>query len=225
MTILLASSIGNRLENGSRAMLKVLGRTSSINVRKVLWTCAELGLEPERADWGTGFRNVTEPDFVALNPNAQIPVLIDEDFVLWESNTIIRYLCNRGGGAALYPAEARARAQVDQWIDWQASELNPAWVYAFQALVRKSPHHDDPAQIGRSVAQWTRMMTILDRQLTKTGGHVADLDFSLADIPLGLSVVRWFATPIDHPPLSAVDAYVERLKTREGFNAFGPGYL
>ncbi len=204
--------------------MKLLGRVSSLNVRKVLWTCVELGLEPGREDWGTGFRDVTEPDFVALNPNAQIPLLIDDGFVLWESNTIIRYLCNAYGGDGIYPADARTRARVDQWIDWQATELNGAWVYAFQACVRKSPLHTDPVLIERSVGQWTRMMTILDDQLTRTGGHVAGAGFSLADIPVGLSVMRWFATPIAHKPLPAVDAYVERLKARPGFAAYGPGF-
>lgn len=204
--------------------MKILGRVSSLNVRKVLWTCAELGLEPEREDWGTGFRAVTEPGFVALNPNAQIPVLVDGDFVLWESNTIIRYLCNGYGGDRLYPAEAKARACVDQWIDWQASELNPSWVYAFQAIVRNSPLHADAALVERSLRQWTQMMTILDHQLEMTDGHVAGVDFSLADVPVGVSVARWFATPIRHKPLPAVDAYLERLKARPGFQAFGPGY-
>lgn len=205
-------------------MFKVLGRVSSLNVRKILWTCAELGLDVAREDWGTGFRDVTEPGFVALNPNAQIPVLIDGDFVLWESNTIIRYLCNAHGGGALYPAEAKARACADRWIDWQASELNPSWGYAFQAIVRKSPLHADPALIERSIEQWTHMMTILDGQLERTGGHVAGAGFSLADVPVGVSVARWLATPIAHKPLPAVDAYVERLRSRPGFQAFGNGY-
>jgi glutathione S-transferase len=204
--------------------MKVLGRVSSLNVRKVLWTFAELGLEPEREDWGMGFRDVTDPGFVALNPNAQIPVLIDGDFVLWESNAIIRYLCNAHGGANLYPSDARARARIDQWIDWQATELNASWVYAFQALVRKSPSHNDPGLIARSVAQWTHMMTLLNDQLAKTGGHVTGADFTLADVPVGLSAMRWFATPLDHKPLPAVDAYVERLKQRAGFTAYGPGF-
>jgi len=204
--------------------MKVLGRVSSLNVRKVLWTCAELGLEPEREDWGMGFRHVTEPSFIALNPNAQIPVLVDGDFVLWESNTIVRYLCNAHGGNGLYPSDAPARARVDQWIDWQATELNSSWVYAFQALVRKSPSHTDPDLVARSVAQWTHTMTILDDQLARTGSYVAGSTFSLADVVIGLSVMRWFATPLDHKPLPAVAAYVERLKQRPGFTAYGPGF-
>lgn len=124
-------------------MLRILGKASSINVRKVLWTCAELALPFELEEWGSGFKPTDTPAFLALNPNAMVPVIQDEDFTLWESNTIIRYLATRHGANALYPAEARARARVDQWIDWQASDLNSAWRYAFLSLVRRSPQHQD----------------------------------------------------------------------------------
>ena len=120
-------------------MLRILGKASSINVRKVLWTCAELTLPFELEEWGSGFKPTDTPAFLALNPNAMVPVIQDEDFTLWESNTIIRYLATRHGANALYPAEARARARVDQWIDWRASDLNSAWRYAFLSLVRRSP--------------------------------------------------------------------------------------
>lgn len=105
-------------------MLRILGKATSINVRKVLWTCAEIGLPFEREDWGTTFKSTDTPEFLAMNPNAMVPVIQDGDFTLWESNTIIRYLVTRYGEASVYPAEARARARIDQWIDWQASDLN-----------------------------------------------------------------------------------------------------
>ena len=124
-------------------MLRILGKASSINVRKVLWTCAELDLPFEREEWGSGFQSTRSAEFLALNPNAMVPVIRDGDFTLWESNSIIRYLTTRYGDGALYPAEARARARVDQWIDWQASDLNRAWGYAFMSLVRLSSAHQD----------------------------------------------------------------------------------
>ncbi|HCW47770.1 MAG TPA: glutathione S-transferase, partial [Erwiniaceae bacterium] len=100
-------------------MLKILGRASSINVRKVLWLCDELGLTYQREEWGEGFKSTHDARFLALNPNAMIPVIQDDDFILWESNTIIRYLANRYSGEWLYPTPPRERARVDQWIDWQ----------------------------------------------------------------------------------------------------------
>src|ERR1700761_5627868 len=112
-------------------MLQILGKVSSINVRKVLWTCAELNLPFEQEDWGSGFRSPDTAEFLALNPNAMVPVIKDDGFVLWESNSIIRYLALRYGGTQLYPEHPQERARVDQWIDWQAAELNRAWSYAF----------------------------------------------------------------------------------------------
>ncbi|AYZ63152.1 glutathione S-transferase [Burkholderia multivorans] len=202
-------------------MLHILGKIPSINVRKVLWLCAELDLPFEREDWGAGFRSTGDPAYLALNPHGLVPVIKDDDFVLWESNTIIRYLANRYGGEALYPAEPQARARIDQWIDWQASDLNRSWVFAFQGLVRKSPDHQNPDGIAKSIADWTKHMRVLNAQLDATGAFVAGERFTLADIPIGLSVNRWLGTPFEHPDFPAVTRYVERLAARPGFEAYG----
>jgi glutathione S-transferase len=201
-------------------MLKILGKASSINVRKVLWTCAELNLPFEREDWGTGFRSTQTPAFLSLNPNGLVPVIKDGDFVLWESNTIIRYLASRYGGAHLYPADPLMRAAVDQWMDWQATDLNRSWSYAFLALVRQSAAHQAQAEIAASIASWTAHMRILDGQLQATGAFVAGKQFSLADIPVGLSVNRWFSTPFEHTPFPAVSEYFERLRERPGYGDY-----
>lgn len=202
-------------------MLKILGKASSINVRKVLWTCTELNLPFIREDWGTGFQPTNDPAFLALNPNAMVPVIQDGDFVLWESNSIIRYLAAQYGGQPLYPAEPQRRARVDQWMDWQATDLNRSWVYAFMALARQSAAHQDAASIEASRQGWTHTMQILDQQLARTGAYVAGDAFTLADIPIGLSVNRWFSTPFDKPALGFVTAYQERLVEREGYRLYG----
>lgn len=197
-------------------MLKIIGKDSSINVRKVLWTCMELDLPFARQDWNDSH--------AVLNPNGLVPVLVDEGLVLWESNTICRYLCGKHvqkGGGALLPAGARARARVEQWMDWQATDLNTAWRYAFMALVRNSPAFQDGAQLEAGVASWNRHIGILDAQLRATGAHVAGSAFTLADVVLGLSVNRWMMTPMDKPDYRHVAAYYDRLTERPGFRAFG----
>jgi glutathione S-transferase len=203
-------------------MLKILGRTSSINVRKVLWTCDELGLAYEREDWGAGFASTRSPEFLALNPNGLIPVLLDEQGALYESNTICRYLANRYSGHHLLPAEPRPRAVVEQWMDWQATELNDSWRYAFNALARGTPGYDDAARIAASVEAWNTAMAVLDQRLATTAAHAAGHDFSLSDVVLGLSVHRWLRTPMTRADLPAVTAYYARLKQRP---AFGPWAL
>ena len=197
--------------------MRVLGRTSSINVRKVLWTLDELGLAYEREDWGAGFASTDRPEFRALNPNGLIPVLIDDQGPLWESNTLCRYLAHRHGDGALLPADPRGRAGVEQWMDWQATELNGAWRYAFLALARRAPGFDDPAQIADSAKAWNRQMTLLADQLDKTSAYAAGEAFTLADVVLGLSVHRWLATPIERADLPAVTAYYQRLRARAAF--------
>lgn len=198
-------------------MLRVLGKASSINVRKVLWTCDEIGRPFAVEECATD-----TAEFRALNPNGLVPVIVDGDFVMWESNTIIRYLANASPAASLYPAEARARAQVDRWIDWQATEFNTSWRYAFQALVRKSPDHTDAAEIEASVRDWSRAVAIVNGQLSRTGGFIAGPAFTLSDIPIGLSINRWFMTPIaPRPSFRAVAAYYEHLSERPGFIRHG----
>ncbi|NNG24028.1 glutathione S-transferase family protein [Telluria aromaticivorans] len=194
-------------------MLKIIGKDSSINVRKVLWTCAELGLPFEREDWQAGH--------AALNPNALVPVLVDDGVVLWESNTICRYLCTQYGDGALLPNDAKSRARVEQWMDWQATDLNTAWRYAFMALVRNSPAYQEPAQIAASIAAWNRHLGILDDQLGATGVYALGGSFTLADVVLGLSVNRWMMTPIDKPGYRYVAAYYDRLAERPGFREYG----
>ena len=202
-------------------MLKILGKPTSINVRKVLWLCEELALPCELETWGAGFRSPDTAEFRALNPNALVPVLVDGDAVLWESNTICRYLAGRHGRTDLLPAAPLARARIEQWMDWQAGELNNAWRYAFMSLVRQSPAHQDAQAVAASAASWNRHMEILERQLEKAGDHVAGPAFTLADVGLGLSVNRWMMTPIERPALPRVQAYYDRLATRPGFRLHG----
>jgi glutathione S-transferase len=198
-------------------MLEVLGRTSSINVRKVLWTCAEIGRPFAREDWGIGFRPTSDASFTALNPNALVPVVRDGDLVLWESNTICRWLAAEAGRTDLLPSAPRARADVERWMDWQAGDLNTAWRYAFMGLVRKSAEHQDGAAIATSVAAWNRLMTMLDAQLQRSSAFVIGDGFTLADIVLGLSTHRWLATPIERPALPTLQAWYGRLRGRAVF--------
>jgi glutathione S-transferase len=194
-------------------MLRILGKATSINVRKVLWTCVELGIPFVREDKGAE---------LALNPNAMVPVIVDGDLVLWESNTICRYLAGRtDAGAALLPHEPMARAQVELWMDWQATELNNAWRYAFMALVRNSPAHGDPVQVANSIAQWNRHMGMLEGQLKKTGAFAAGPAFSLADVVLGLSANRWLMTPMERLACPAIQAWTELLRQRPGCREWG----
>jgi len=193
-------------------MLELYGKPTSINVRKVLWLCAGLDL---------AVQHHAAPDaglLRGLNPNAQVPVLREGDFVLWESNSICRYLATRAGRDDLLPVEPQARARVEQWMDWQATDLNAAWRHVFMARVRGHADYPDDARAEASLAQWSRLMAMLDAQLARHA-HVAGDDFTLADIVLGLSAQRWRSTPGGKPVLANVDAWFERLRRQPGFAA------
>ena len=196
-------------------MLELYGKPTSINVRKVLWLCAGLDL-PLHHD------PAPAPELLAaLNPNRQVPVLRDGGFVLWESNSICRYLAARAGRDDLLPAAAQPRARVEQWMDWQASDLNSAWRQVFMARVRQHPDYPDDARAEASLAQWNRLMGVLDAQLADGRAHVTGSAFTLADIVLGLSTQRWRSTPGSTPGstprLPNVEAWFERLRQQPGF--------
>ena len=202
-------------------MLRILGKSTSINVRKVLWTCTELGQPYELEQWGSGFRDTSDSAFLALNPNALVPVMVDDDFVLWESNSICRYLASTRSRTDLLPASPAARARVEQWMDWQATQLNSSWRYAFMSLIRRSPAHTDPTAVQVSIRDWNRGMALLDGQLAQSGAFVVGDGFTLADIVIGLSVHRWFSTPMERPALARVEAYYDRLSQHPGFLLHG----
>lgn len=203
-------------------MLRILGKASSINVRKVLWTCREIGIGYVREDWGSGFAPTDTPEFRAMNPNGLVPVIEDEEGVLWESNTICRYLAGKHGRTDLLPERPRGRALVERWMDWQATDLNASWRDPFMGLVRRHPDFQDPARIAAGTRGWNANMAILDRQLASTGAFAAGAVFTLADVVLGLSVNRWVMTPLEtRPELPAIAAYYDLLAERPGFREHG----
>ena len=174
-------------------MRKLLGRANSSNVMKAVWLLEELGLPYERTDVGGPFGGTDTPEYRALNPNGVVPTLVEDDFVLWESNAVIRYLCAANApGNAMWPDDLRARASIDRWMDWQQTTLNRPQSAVFQGLVRTAPDRRDQAAIAAATAEAARCWTLLDGILSKVL-FVAGPVFTLADIALGVHVhrVRW----------------------------------
>ena len=108
------------------------------------WTCDEIGIAYAREDWGTGFRSTKEAEFQALNPKSLVPVVLDGDIVLTESSAICRYLAAKHGRTDLLPLDPAARAGVELWMDWQIADLNGAWRYAVQAILREPASQSGP---------------------------------------------------------------------------------
>jgi glutathione S-transferase len=194
-------------------MFKILGRTTSINVRKVLWTAAEAQLEFLHED------RPTTGDLLALNPNGLVPVLVTDEGALWESNTICRFLAAKANRHDLLPSSSFARAEVEKWMDWQATDLNIAWRPAFTVLVRQRPLFGE-SDVQRSIEDWNRLMLLLERRLVETGAFATGDTFTVADIGLGLSLQRWLLTPMARPDTPALLAYRERLQARPAAQAW-----
>jgi glutathione S-transferase len=200
-------------------MLKIYGRANSINVRKVLWAVDEIGIAYSREDWGRGFKPLSDPAFLAVNPLALIPAIDDDGFILSESNTIIRYLAAKHGRTDLLPTDLKAHAEIERWMDWQSADFANSWRAAFLGLIVKQQVPGGDEAIQASLRDWPAKMKIVEAQLSRTGGYIAGPSFTLADIPMGLAVHRWFASelPIEKPDLLATSAYYEQLSTRAPF--------
>ncbi|QPN33102.1 glutathione S-transferase [Diaphorobacter sp. JS3051] len=196
-------------------MLKVLGRSSSSNVQKVMWCLAELSLPSERVDVGGAFGGNREVSYLRLNPNGVVPTLIDGNHVVWESNTILRYLGNTRG-EFLYPQQPARRSEVECWMDWQLGTLNNGITPLFQSIVRTPMDQRRPEVIEQHRAATARWMSLLDTALAQSA-FVAGSELSLADIALGPSVYRWFELPVERPEHPHLLAWLERMSQRPGF--------
>ena len=150
-----------------------------------------------------------------------IPVIDDGGVVIWESNTIVRYLAASRGRTDLLPAQPAARARVEQWMDWQGSDFNNSWRVPFQGLFRKNPAFQDRDAIEASLAQWHGMVGLIDAQLGRTGAYITGDTFTVADVAIGLSLRRWHSIPLDRPRLENVERYYALLLTRSGFQRYG----
>ena len=201
--------------------MRLWGRVNSVNVQKVLWCLEELRLPCERIDAGMEHGVVNTEDYRAMNPNGRVPCLQDGELVLWESNTILRYLCEAypSTGRALYPHDPALRARISRWLDWQLSTLTPAERPLFWGMVRTKPERRDAAAIAAAAQQSGECWRIVEAQLL---GHrrpyIEGNDFTLADLVLGAFARRWFGIAVpDRPSLPALDAWYARVSARPGF--------
>ena len=193
-------------------MLKLWGRTNSLNVQKVLFCLGELGLAYERVDAGMQFGVVKSPEYMAMNPNSVVPTLEDDGFVLWESNVIVRYLAAKHGAGSLWPLDPRARAQADRWMDWQQTSHNPMLTKVFWNLVRQ-PGGVPQAEFDDACAKVERAMDILEEALSRSpwlGGEA----FTMAECALAPGVHRYLHLPMERKARAHVSRWYEAVLER-----------
>ena len=199
-------------------MLKIWGRVNSVNVKKVLWCVGELELPFERIDAGMEHGVVGTPDYQAMNPNARVPTIDDDGFVLWESNTIVRYLSLKYGLGTLCPEDPAQRADSDRWMDWSTAHLAGTFREVFWGMVRTAPEKRDLAFIEKNRLATAKSLDIVDRLLA-TRAFVAGDRLTMGDIPLGCYVHLWMSMPIERPAHPNLAAWHKRLLERPAFDA------
>lgn len=198
-------------------MLRLWGRVSSINVRKVVWTAHELGIALQRTDAGGQYGVVREQRYLDLNPNGLVPLIEDDDTgaVLWESNAIVRYLCARHSPGELYPEALPARFAAEQWMDWQQTTLNPAARTAFLQWVRTPAAERNDAAIAASVSATAPLLALLNAHLARQP-YLAGDSFTMADIPAGCEIHRWWGLPQERASYPHLERWYQTISARPG---------
>lgn len=196
--------------------MKILGRKNSSNVQKVMWCIGELGLKHERVDIGGPFGGNQEPKYLALNPMGLIPTMDEDGFVLWESNSIVRYLAGKDEAGTLSPSDPRKRAEAERWMDWQLSAVGPAITPVFMGLIRTPPDKRDPAAIEAGRKRTAELFAMLNAHLATRKFMTGD-SLTIGDIPLGIMAYRWFNFPVERPEHKHARAWYERLTQRPAF--------
>jgi glutathione S-transferase len=196
--------------------MKIWGRVNSVNVKKALWAAEELGLKYERIDAGLQFGVNKTPEYLKMNPTGLVPTIDDDGFKLWESHTIVRYLCAKHGAGTLCPSDLKARADAERWMDW-AFTFQRAMRDVFWGLIRTPPEKRDAKAIeaGRVLSNQLAA-DVLERSLEKKA-YVAGDKFTMGDIPIGCEVQRWMRVPIERPKLPSIEAWFARLGERAAF--------
>ena len=195
-------------------MLKIWGRMSSINVKKIVWTAQELGLDFQRTEAGGLFGLVKTPEYMQMNPNSLVPVIEDDDYVLWESNVIVRYLAAKYASGQMYPIDLRERFDAERWMDWQQTTLNPVSRPGFWQLIRTAPEQRNPALMAESNAAVEALMFTLDMHLAHRKFMVGER-FTVADIPLACEVHRWFGLPQPRQSRPHIERWYASLRARQ----------
>ncbi|KQU51333.1 glutathione S-transferase [Bosea sp. Leaf344] len=194
-------------------MLTIWGRISSINVQKVVWAAGEVGQTFERIDVGGAFGGNREPSYLARNPNGLIPVLEDGDVVIWESNSIVRYLAARYGAGWIWEEDPALRADADRWLDWMVTELQPALTPAFWGLVRKDAQRAPAEAVAESITRTEARLDILEAHLA-SHGFMGGERFGMADIVIGCGVHRWLNMPVPQRPRPNLRRWYETVSAR-----------
>ncbi len=197
-------------------MLRIWGRANAFNVQKAMWAVGEVGVAYERIDAGGSFGGLDAPDYLAMNPNGRLPTIDDDGVIVWESGAVIRYLAARYGAGTLWHPDPARRAVADQWMDWMQTTMQREFMDYFWGFVRTPPADRDWPRLDAIRARLDSHLAILDRRLADRHDLAGDA-FSMADIPAGAALYRYYEMAIERPPLANLRAWYDRLTERPAY--------
>ena len=199
-------------------MLRVWGRRSAFNVQKVLWLVDELALPHAHIDAGGSFGGLDDPTFRAMNPHGRVPVIDDDGVVVWESHTILRYLAARYGAGTLWAEDAGERSFADRWMDWSLATLQRDFMDLFWGFYRTPEDKRNRPMIEQRIDRCDAHFRLLDDHLAARDFLAGD-GFTMADIPAGTTLYRYFEIDVARPDVPHVEAWYARLAERPAYRA------
>jgi glutathione S-transferase len=197
-------------------MITIWGRRSSFNAQKVLWTLDELELDYEHRNAGGSYGGLDNPEFLAMNPHGLVPVILDEEGAVWESNSIVRCLYTKHSSGNLWIEDPFQHSLADRWIDWAATALQPSFMRLFWGYYRTPESQRNPVEIQSALESCQKHFRALDSHLA-SHNYLAGSRFTAADIPAGTTLHRYFSIglPVEEP--TNVMAWFLRLRERPAF--------
>jgi glutathione S-transferase len=198
-------------------MLTVWGRRSSLNLQKVMWLVGELGLPHRHIPAGGDFGIKDTPKFLAMNPHGRVPVIDHDGIIVWESQTILRYLAAKCGHDRFWSDDPAERSLYERWMDWSQASLQPDFLNGvFWGFYRTPEANRNLPAIASKVRACAQHFQLLDRILADRPFLCGD-DLTLADIPAGTLLYRYFEIDIERPSVPNVEAWYRRLQERPAY--------
>ncbi|MDR0219140.1 MAG: glutathione S-transferase family protein [Enterobacteriaceae bacterium] len=197
-------------------MLTVWGRKNSSNVKKVLWCLEELKVPYQQIDIGGKFGGLNDPEYLRLNPNGVIPCLQDDDFVLWESNVIVRYIVEKSGKNILHPTNIKEKYNIEKWMEWVSCNLFFPIKQLMINLVRTPEAQRDQKVISQALTEIEKLLKIADEALSQQT-YLSGEKFGMADIALAPFVYPWVNVVTERPSLPNLERWYQLMTERPAF--------
>lgn len=196
-------------------MIQLYGRRNSINVQKVSWALCELNIEFKWHDEHGKFGTVNVENYEKLNPQLIVPTLDFNGTIINQSNSIVRYLYRKH--TDVYEiSKAEDIAIAEQWMEFQATDLQLNMTPIFWGLVRNPPEDRDQDLIDKNIILLNKKFEIFDNFLE---GHeyILNNSFGMSDIIMGVASYRYNSLPIERPNLVNLQNWYKKISNRNCF--------